>query len=78
MRSVDSMASCDGAGGRSLRPTAISVPCGFAPADDDEGARLPLGLQLIGKPWDEAGVLSVAEIYERASGWVSEQPGARA
>ncbi|MBA3949789.1 MAG: Asp-tRNA(Asn)/Glu-tRNA(Gln) amidotransferase subunit GatA, partial [Acidobacteria bacterium] len=54
---------------------AISVPCGFA---DDEGARLPAGLQLIGKPWDDAGVLALAEAYEQAAGWFSEAPGARA
>jgi aspartyl-tRNA(Asn)/glutamyl-tRNA(Gln) amidotransferase subunit A len=51
---------------------AISVPCGFASGDD--GARLPLGLQLIGKPWDEAGVLTAAEAYETASGFWKDAP----
>jgi aspartyl-tRNA(Asn)/glutamyl-tRNA(Gln) amidotransferase subunit A len=49
---------------------AISVPCGFTSGTP----KLPLGLQLIGKPWDEAGVLSVAEGYERATGWWKEAP----
>jgi aspartyl-tRNA(Asn)/glutamyl-tRNA(Gln) amidotransferase subunit A len=37
---------------------AISVPCGF----DRDG--LPLGLQIVGKPWDEAAVLHLAYRYE--------------
>src|ERR1700730_16639429 len=37
---------------------AISVPCGF----DRNG--LPLGLQIVGKPWDEATVLHLAYRYE--------------
>ena len=37
----------------------ISVPCGF----DRNG--LPLGLQIVGKPWDEARVLHLAYQYEK-------------
>jgi aspartyl-tRNA(Asn)/glutamyl-tRNA(Gln) amidotransferase subunit A len=37
---------------------AISVPCGF----DRDG--LPLGLQIVGKPWDETAVLHLAYRYE--------------
>jgi aspartyl-tRNA(Asn)/glutamyl-tRNA(Gln) amidotransferase subunit A len=37
---------------------AISVPCGC----DSEG--LPLGLQIVGKPWDEGVVLHLAYRYE--------------
>jgi len=36
---------------------AISVPCGF----DRNG--LPLGLQIVGRPWDEATVLQLAHRY---------------
>jgi aspartyl-tRNA(Asn)/glutamyl-tRNA(Gln) amidotransferase subunit A len=46
----------------------ISVPAGV----DKDG--LPLGLQLIGKPWDEAGLLNSAYVLERAAGFVSK-PG---
>ncbi|MEX2272764.1 MAG: Asp-tRNA(Asn)/Glu-tRNA(Gln) amidotransferase subunit GatA [Vicinamibacterales bacterium] len=48
----------------------ISVPCGFTAAPP----RLPIGLQLIGKPWDEAGVLAAAESYERATAWWQDAP----
>jgi len=41
---------------------AISVPCGF----DRSG--LPVGLQLVGRHFDEAAVLRVAARYERAVG----------
>lgn len=44
----------------------ISVPVGT----DSKG--LPLGLQLIGKPWDEAGLLNHAYVLERAAGFVSK------
>jgi aspartyl-tRNA(Asn)/glutamyl-tRNA(Gln) amidotransferase subunit A len=47
---------------------AISVPCGFSTGTP----RLPIGLQLIGKPWDEAGVLTAAETYEASTAWWSE------
>jgi aspartyl-tRNA(Asn)/glutamyl-tRNA(Gln) amidotransferase subunit A len=43
----------------------ISVPAGL----DRRG--LPLGLQLIGKPWDEAGLLNHAYALERAAGFAA-------
>ena len=47
---------------------AISVPCGFSPD------RLPIGLQLTGRPFDEAGVLGIAHAYEQATPWHRESP----
>ena len=47
---------------------AISVPCGFSPD------RLPIGLQLTGRPFDEAGILSIAHAYEQATPWHREAP----
>ncbi|MFQ5598064.1 MAG: Asp-tRNA(Asn)/Glu-tRNA(Gln) amidotransferase subunit GatA [Nitrospiria bacterium] len=38
---------------------AVSLPCGFT------GDGLPIGLQLIGRPFDEAGVLRAAHAYEQ-------------
>ena len=47
---------------------AISVPCGF----DSNG--LPLGLQMVGKPWDEATVLRLAVRYETTTSWKTTHP----
>jgi aspartyl-tRNA(Asn)/glutamyl-tRNA(Gln) amidotransferase subunit A len=47
---------------------AISVPCGFS----DDG--LPIGLQLVGAPFDEATVLRAAQAYESATDWHTRRP----
>ncbi len=44
----------------------INVPCGFAQA---EGRDLPVGLQLLGKPFDEANLLKIAHAYEQSTDW---------
>jgi aspartyl-tRNA(Asn)/glutamyl-tRNA(Gln) amidotransferase subunit A len=48
---------------------ALSVPCGFTPAG------LPVGLQLIGPRWGEAGLLAIAEAYEDATPWHDRHHG---
>ena len=47
---------------------AVSVPCGFT------SDRLPIGLQLTGRRFDEATMLRVADAYERETGWWKEAP----
>ena len=47
---------------------AISVPCGFSP----EG--MPIGLQIIGKPFDEETVLRIADAFERSTQWHLKHP----
>ena len=49
---------------------AISIPCGFT------NAGLPIGLQIIGPPWEEVKVLQLAHAYEQATAWHKRQPQA--
>jgi len=51
---------------------AVSVPCGFTTSRAD---RLPIGLQLTGRRFDEATLLRAADAYERETGWWKETPG---
>ena len=44
----------------------VAVPVGL----DEQG--LPLGLQLIGRPWDEGNLLNHAHVLERAAGFVAK------
>lgn len=46
----------------------VSVPAGL------DAAGLPLGLQLIGRPWEEADMLNIAYALENAAGFVSKPP----
>jgi aspartyl-tRNA(Asn)/glutamyl-tRNA(Gln) amidotransferase subunit A len=46
----------------------ISVPCGFS----TDG--LPIGFQLMGRMFDEATVLRVADAYERSTDWHRRSP----
>jgi aspartyl-tRNA(Asn)/glutamyl-tRNA(Gln) amidotransferase subunit A len=47
---------------------AISVPCGFT------ASGLPIGLQIVGRAFDEAGILRVAQAYEQATEWHRRRP----
>lgn len=46
----------------------LSVPCGMS----KEG--LPIGLQLMGKQWDESTILKTAYAYEQAEEWHTMKP----
>ena len=46
----------------------ISVNCGFT------NGGLPIGLQIIGKPFDEGTILKVAHAYAQAAAWHTERP----
>lgn len=50
---------------------AISIPCGFSKAG------LPIGLQLIGRPFEEDVVLRGAHAYEQATEWRLRKPNLR-
>ena len=47
---------------------AMSIPCGY----DRRG--LPVGLQIAGRPFDEATVLQAGAAYEAATRWVEHHP----
>ena len=47
---------------------AISIPCGLT------SERLPAGLQLTARPFDEATLLRVADTLERRTSWATERP----
>jgi aspartyl-tRNA(Asn)/glutamyl-tRNA(Gln) amidotransferase subunit A len=46
---------------------ALSVPCGFA-------GGLPVGLQLVGRPFDEAMILRAGHAYQEATRWHEQRP----
>ena len=48
---------------------AVSAPCGFT------SERLPIGLQLVGKPLADALVLQTAHAYQTATAWHTARPG---
>ncbi len=50
---------------------AISLPCGFSQAG------LPIGLQLIAKPFEEETLLRAANVYEMVTGWRTRRPHIR-
>jgi aspartyl-tRNA(Asn)/glutamyl-tRNA(Gln) amidotransferase subunit A len=47
---------------------SLALPCGFT----DEG--LPIGLQIIGRPWQESLVLQAGQAYEQAAGCHLRRP----
>jgi aspartyl-tRNA(Asn)/glutamyl-tRNA(Gln) amidotransferase subunit A len=47
---------------------AISIPCGFT------SGGLPIGMQIVGKAFDESTVLRVAHAYEQDAKWFERQP----
>jgi aspartyl-tRNA(Asn)/glutamyl-tRNA(Gln) amidotransferase subunit A len=47
---------------------AVSLPCGF------DAQNLPIGMQIIGKPFDEATILTLAYGYEQSTAWRSKKP----
>ena len=47
----------------------IPIPCGFPP-----NPKLPIGLQLLGKPFGEETILKIAHAYEQSTSWHREKP----
>jgi aspartyl-tRNA(Asn)/glutamyl-tRNA(Gln) amidotransferase subunit A len=47
----------------------LSLPCGFT-----QNPKLPIGLQLLGKPFGEETILRLAHAYEQSTDWHKEKP----
>ncbi len=47
---------------------AVSFPCGFT------ANNLPIGLQVVGKPFEEATVLRIAHAYQQLTDWHRREP----
>jgi aspartyl-tRNA(Asn)/glutamyl-tRNA(Gln) amidotransferase subunit A len=47
----------------------ISIPCGFT-----KSPKLPVGLQLLGKPFGEETLLKIAYIFEQNTSWHKDKP----
>ena len=47
---------------------ACAAPCGFT------AAGLPIGAQIVGRPFDEATVLRVVDAYQRVTDWHTRRP----
>ena len=46
---------------------ALSLPCGFVDG-------MPIGLQLVGRPFEETTLLRAAHAYEEATEWHTLRP----
>ena len=46
----------------------VSIPCGFT-----KSPKLPIGLQLLGKPFGEETLLKIAHAYEQSTAWHKEK-----
>ena len=47
----------------------LSLPCGFT-----QSPKLPIGLQILGKPFGEETILKIAHAYEQSTPWHKEKP----
>jgi aspartyl-tRNA(Asn)/glutamyl-tRNA(Gln) amidotransferase subunit A len=47
---------------------AVSVPCGF------DGDGLPIGFQIVGRPFSEGRILKVADAFQRETDWHTRRP----
>ena len=47
---------------------ALTVPCGLSTGG------LPIGMQIVGRPFDEGGVLRLGDAFQRATDWHNRRP----
>ena len=46
----------------------ISLPCGF------NSEKLPIGLQILGEPFEEVNLLAIAQSFEQAHDFTNQHP----
>ena len=52
---------------------ALTVPCGIV-SDDHGGPGRPVGLQIVGRPFDEVTVLRLGHAYQGETDWHERRP----
>ena len=52
---------------------SLVLPAGYAKPEDGNSA-MPVGLQIIGRRFDEATILSVGNVFEQATEWHKIKP----
>jgi aspartyl-tRNA(Asn)/glutamyl-tRNA(Gln) amidotransferase subunit A len=57
-----------GSGGNLAGLPALSMPCGFSKGG------LPIGIQVVGPPWDEARILALGRLYQENTDWHHRRP----
>ncbi|KAK3617809.1 hypothetical protein LTR56_025043 [Elasticomyces elasticus] len=48
---------------------ALAMPIGFVSSKEDSKIKVPASLQIVGRYWDEAGILKIAHAWEHAQDW---------
>ncbi len=48
---------------------SLSIPVGFASPLDDPSVKLPVGMQLVGRQYEDLLCLQVAAVWEKANNW---------
>jgi amidase len=50
----------------------LNVPCGFGNAAATPDVKLPIGMQIIGRRWEDAMVLEAAAVFEAGRELIQE------
>lgn len=48
---------------------ALSLPVGFSSPVDDTAVKLPVGMQVVGRQYEDLPCLQLAAVWEKANNW---------